>query len=176
MSHLLHSTFSRVRDYLTPANNTSNFTTTGQISPEEFVTAGDYLVQKFPTWSWGTVSDLKKQANYLPGDKQYLVLKWAPCHSRLGEEFVEWNPDDEGEEGEEEVPATKFGGRGGAESRLPAMMQDSDEEEDDKDGEIPDMEEDDDDAIVRRPARGSRVYASSLYSLLSPRIIFLMGY
>ena len=49
----LRSKLSSLREYLTPINHNSNFVTTGEISPEEFVKAGDYLVYKFPTWQWG---------------------------------------------------------------------------------------------------------------------------
>lgn len=41
-----------LREYITPVSHVSTFTTTGEITPEEFVQAGDYLVYKFPTWSW----------------------------------------------------------------------------------------------------------------------------
>lgn len=157
MSHLLHSTFSRVRDYLTPASNISNFAETGQISPEEFVTAGDYLVNKFPTWSWATTSDPKKRTSDLPADKQYLVLKHAPCHTRLEEGFSTWNPDEE----EDEVPVT---GAAPPEAKTTAPREAAEDSDDD---EIPDMDDDDDDddAVVRKPKGGSKAYVSSLAPL-----------
>lgn len=52
---MIRSTLSSLRDwreYLTPVNHVSSFKKTGEITPEEFITAGDYLVYKFPTWSW----------------------------------------------------------------------------------------------------------------------------
>jgi ubiquitin-like-conjugating enzyme ATG3 len=49
----LYSTFTNIREYITPvATGPSTFRETGQITVEEFVQAGDYLVNKFPTWSW----------------------------------------------------------------------------------------------------------------------------
>ncbi|EGV66160.1 E2-like enzyme [Yamadazyma tenuis] len=77
----IRSKLSSLRDYLTPINNTSNFTTTGEISPDEFVIAGDYLVYKFPTWEWSSAPS-KLQKSYLPPDKQYLITKHVPSHER----------------------------------------------------------------------------------------------
>lgn len=81
MSRALRSTFSSLREYLTPVSNTSSFQTTGEITPEEFVEAGDYLVTRFPTWSWAAASP-GKQRSFLPEDKQYLVTKHVPCQQR----------------------------------------------------------------------------------------------
>lgn len=150
---MLHSTLSRVRDYLTPASNISNFAETGQISPEEFVTAGDYLVNKFPTWSWVAVTDPKKRTNDLPPEKQYLVLRHAPCHSRLDEGFSSWNPDEEyDEEDGEGAGKTTAVGKGVVKEPVKAEQEDSDDE-------IPDMDDEDDeddDAVVRKPSGKTR--------------------
>jgi ubiquitin-like-conjugating enzyme ATG3 len=86
--NLLHSTWDRVRDTVVPISHTSSFRTTGQITPEEFVLAGDYLVNKFPTWSWADASPITKRAAYLPAGKQFLVTRGVPCHRRLGEQLV----------------------------------------------------------------------------------------
>jgi ubiquitin-like-conjugating enzyme ATG3 len=52
----LHSAFSNIREYITPApTGPSTFRETGNITTEEFIEAGDYLVHKFPTWSWYTL-------------------------------------------------------------------------------------------------------------------------
>lgn len=151
---MLHSTLSRVRDYLTPASNVSNFAETGQISPEEFVTAGDYLVNKFPTWSWVPVTDPKKRTNDLPADKQYLVLRHAPCHSRLDEGFSSWNPD---EEEDDEAGEPKGVSSAAASGAAPAAAPQAEVAED-SDDEIPDMDDEDDeddDAVVRKPSGGA---------------------
>lgn len=79
---MLRSTFSSLREYLTPVSHTSNFQNTGQLTPEEFVKAGDYLVYKFPTWSWSAASSKAKTRDFLPADKQYLVTKHVPCYER----------------------------------------------------------------------------------------------
>ncbi|CAG8589458.1 16833_t:CDS:2 [Acaulospora colombiana] len=47
---------------------------------EEFVVAGDFLVYKFPLWSWQK-GDAKPR-EHLPADKQYLLLQGAPCPRR----------------------------------------------------------------------------------------------
>uniref|UniRef100_A0A060TAF3 Autophagy-related protein 3 n=1 Tax=Blastobotrys adeninivorans TaxID=409370 RepID=A0A060TAF3_BLAAD len=81
---MLQSTLSSLREwreYLTPVSHVSSFKSTGQITPEEFVIAGDYLVNKFPTWTWASASP-SKQRDFLPADKQYLVTKHVPAHAQ----------------------------------------------------------------------------------------------
>jgi ubiquitin-like-conjugating enzyme ATG3 len=49
----LHSAFTNIREYITPVpSGPSTFKETGNITAEEFLQAGDYLVDKFPTWTW----------------------------------------------------------------------------------------------------------------------------
>ncbi|CUM66082.1 uncharacterized protein PRCAT00003736001 [Priceomyces carsonii] len=96
---MLRSKLSSLREYLTPINHNSNFSKTGEISPEEFVKAGDYLVYKFPTWQWsGCPKNLQK--SFLPEDKQYLVTKHVPSYQRASN-YVGAKADDEEEEEEE---------------------------------------------------------------------------
>lgn len=78
---LIRSKLSSLREYLTPINNTSNFEETGQISPDEFVNAGDFLTYKFPTWEWSSAPS-KLQKDYLPSDKQFLVTRHVPSYQR----------------------------------------------------------------------------------------------
>ncbi|CAX44342.1 autophagy-related E2-like conjugation enzyme, putative [Candida dubliniensis CD36] len=103
----LRSKLSSLREYLTPINHNSNFVTTGEISPEEFVKAGDYLVYKFPTWQWGTDCPKNLQKSFLPPDKQYLVTRHVPSYQRAsnyltGEDKKDGNPEEEDEEEDEE--------------------------------------------------------------------------
>lgn len=86
--NILHSTLSTWRDRLAPVSRTSTFRTTGQITPEEFVLAGDYLVYKFPTWSWADASTPSQRVSYLPPSKQFLVTRGVPCHRRLNDNFA----------------------------------------------------------------------------------------
>ena len=84
----LHSTLSTWRDRLAPVSRTSTFRNTGQITPEEFVLAGDYLVYKFPSWAWADASSPAKRVSYLPAGKQFLVTRGVPCHRRLNDDFA----------------------------------------------------------------------------------------
>ncbi|KAI9853765.1 MAG: E2-like enzyme, partial [Vezdaea acicularis] len=86
--NILHSTLSSWRDRLAPLSHTSTFRSTGQITPEEFLHAGDYLVYKFPTWSWADASSPAKRVTYLPPGKQFLVTRGVPCHRRLDDNFA----------------------------------------------------------------------------------------
>ncbi|WBW72351.1 autophagy associated protein Atg3 [Schizosaccharomyces osmophilus] len=72
MAQRLTSAFLNWREHITAASKSSNFETTGMISPDEFVLAGDYLVTKFPTWSWEYGDRIR---GFLPKDKQYLVTR-----------------------------------------------------------------------------------------------------
>ncbi|KAK6199590.1 autophagocytosis associated protein [Scheffersomyces amazonensis] len=80
----LRSRLSSLRDYITPINNTSNFSSTGEISPSEFVLACDYLISRFPTWYWGPCPENLKKG-FLPSDKQFLMTKHVPSHVRANE-------------------------------------------------------------------------------------------
>jgi ubiquitin-like-conjugating enzyme ATG3 len=79
--NILVQSFHSARDYLTPVLTTSQFIEKGQITPEEFVTAGDYLIRFSPSWAWtrGNTDCLK---TYLPPDKQFLTLRNIACRSR----------------------------------------------------------------------------------------------
>lgn len=99
---LIRSKLSSLREYLTPINNSSNFNTTGEISPDEFVKAGDYLVYRFPTWEWSSAPE-KLQKPYLPSDKQFLITKHVPSNQRaatyLGVDSNVDEPEEELEDG-----------------------------------------------------------------------------
>ncbi len=156
--------------FSTDANTNPPFST-GQITPEEFVLAGDFLVYKFPSWAWADASHPSKRANYLPDGKQFLVTRGVPCHRRLDENFageagtqedvvkggLEPSADGEGDEG--------WLRTGGGAKREDANVRDvrtldgsgivGEKEEEDEE-EIPDMEDEDDDeeAIIRDPKEG----------------------
>ncbi|RMZ81646.1 hypothetical protein DV737_g2384, partial [Chaetothyriales sp. CBS 132003] len=76
--NLLHSALDKVRDRYAPITKTSTFRASGQITPEEFLLAGDYLVYKFPSWSWSDASSAARRVNYLPEGKQFLVTRGVP--------------------------------------------------------------------------------------------------
>ena len=56
----------------------SSINRTGKITPDEFLKAGDYLVENFPSWKWckGVPG---KQKSCLPHDKQYLITRNISC-------------------------------------------------------------------------------------------------
>jgi ubiquitin-like-conjugating enzyme ATG3 len=168
--NLIHQTWSTWRDWITPVSHTSTFRTTGKITPEEFVLAGDYLVYKFPSWSWADASTPAQRVPYLPPGKQYLVTRGVPCHRRLNDNFAGDVQDDviiqdmlrggSGAGGDDDDGWLRTGG-GREFADQEAKMKDvrtvdeagniSEQEEEE---EIPDMEDEDDDeeAIIRDPA------------------------
>lgn len=158
-----YSTLSSLREYLSAPSHTSTFTSTGQITPEEFVDAGDYLVYKFPTWCWQPAAP-GKGVNYLPEDKQFLKLRHAPCHSRLDDSFSPWNPGEavEGEdEWEDNTPSRDSEPSTSAKVKT---VDDKGVEEEEDDEEIPDMdddEEDDDEAIIKESSKGKSADAKA---------------
>lgn len=79
---MLRSTLSSWREYLTPVSHKSTFLTTGNITPEEFQQAGDYLCHMFPTWKWNEPSKDIGYRDFLPKDKQFLVTRKVPCNER----------------------------------------------------------------------------------------------
>lgn len=152
----------------------NDISSTGQITPEEFVLAGDFLVYKFPSWAWSDASHPSKRASYLPPEKQFLVTRGVPCHRRLDENFAGDTGDTviQDPEGGDGWLQTGGSGAGGAkrgdkssEKGDQDMTRDvrtldgsgnvGEKSEDDED-EIPDMEDDEDDeeAIIRDPKEG----------------------
>lgn len=73
----------KAREWATPTLKNSAFLSRGVLTPEEFVRAGDELVFKCPTWSWGTVGDPKYAVSHLPADKQFLITRNVPCTMRV---------------------------------------------------------------------------------------------
>lgn len=196
--NLLYSTVNSLRDKYTPPSNISTFRKTGEITPEEFVAAGDYLVFKFPSWSWADADPISKRAKHLPPGKQFLVTRHVPCHRRLNDDFA-------GDAGHEEalVEGTRGSSNddddgwlrtGGLTSSQPLKMREvrtvddagnvGDREVVDDDDDIPDMEdEDDDEAIIREVETdgknsGRRTY--TLYIMYSPYYstprLYMSGY
>ncbi|KAI9779916.1 MAG: E2-like enzyme [Geoglossum umbratile] len=170
--NVLHSTLSSLRERWAPISHTSTFRATGQITPEEFVLAGDYLVYKFPTWSWSDASHPSKRVAHLPPGKQFLVTRGVPCHRRLDENFAGDAGTDEtmvqdgfaaGEGGEGDDGWLRTGGLAASQEAKVRDVRTVDEsgnvgeKEDEEDDDIPDMEdeEDDEEAIIRDPKGGA---------------------
>jgi ubiquitin-like-conjugating enzyme ATG3 len=198
----IHSALDRVREWA-PVSHTSTFRQNGQITPEEFVAAGDYLVYKFPTWSWADASPPSKRLSYLPEGKQFLVTRGVPCHRRLDDNFAGDAGHDEtmvgdGEDfkgegthspGDDEDGWLRTGGLAASQEARARDVRTVDEhgnmgEREEDEDEIPDMEdEEDDEAIIPdSKADGSdssrRTY--TLYIAYAPYYrtprIYLSGY
>lgn len=167
----IYSFVNKLRDTYTPVSNTSTFRKTGQITPDEFLAAGDYLVFKFPTWSWADADTPSRRAGYLPPGKQFLVTRNVPCHRRLDADFA-------GDAGHEEAlvhDGDDFRGTtggdedgwlrtGGLSSSQPLKVREIRTVDDagnvgegqvvEDDDDIPDMEDEDDDEAIIRDAEG----------------------
>lgn len=161
-----------LRDKYAPVTTVSTFRKTGEITPEEFVAAGDYLVFKFPTWSWADAEPASLRAPHLPPGKQFLVTRNVPCHRRLDADFA-------GDAGHEEAivkDGDDFGGgaggdedgwlrTGGLSSSQPLKVREIRTVDDagnvgdgqvvEDDDDIPDMEDEDDDEAIIHDAQGS---------------------
>lgn len=169
--NFLHSALDKLRDNYAPLATQSTFRQTGQITPEEFLLAGDFLVYKFPSWSWADASTLAQRVAHFPPGKQYLVTRGVPCRRRLDDNFAGNAGADElmvGDgEGFQGVDGAddgwlRTGGLGAANQGPEARVGDVrtvDEatgevgEQVEEEEEIPDMEdeEDDEEAIIRDP-------------------------
>lgn len=190
----IHSALDKVRDRYAPISHTSTFRETGQLTPEEFILAGDFLVYKFPSWSWSDASHPSKRVSYLPPEKQFLVTRGVPCHRRLEEGYKtaegEQNIQGEDDDGEEGWLAT--GGHGKVEpSERDVRTLDGSgnlhaSEHEDQEEEIPDIEdeEDDSEAIIRdntnaastkTPLRTYTLYITYTPYYRTPRF-YLSGY
>lgn len=167
----LYSIVNKLRDTYTPVSNTSTFRKTGQITPEEFLAAGDYLVFKFPTWSWADADPSSKRVSYLPAGKQFLVTRNVPCHRRLDADFagdagheealVNDGDDFQGQKGGDEDGWLRTGGLSSSQPLKVKEIRTVDDAgnvgdgqvvEDDDD--IPDMEDEDDDEAIIRDVEG----------------------
>ena len=51
------------------------FLKTGNLSLREFIKAGDELISTCKSWKWQYASKYDYENNYLPKDKQYLLLE-----------------------------------------------------------------------------------------------------
>jgi ubiquitin-like-conjugating enzyme ATG3 len=176
MQNLIHTLIDPLRDRFAPLSHQSTFRTTGQITPEEFQAAGDFLVYRFPSWSWADAATPDRRVPHFPPGKQYLVTRGVPCRRRVKAGFI---GDGDGEDqlvrdmlqgsGEEDDGWLKAGGSGNggdisksAELRMKDVRSLEDdgrlgERVEDDEEEIPDMEDEEDDdeeAIIRDTKTG----------------------
>ncbi|CAM8992183.1 unnamed protein product [Rhodiola kirilowii] len=105
LSQKLHEAFKGTVERITGPRTVSAFKEKGVLSVTEFVTAGDNLVSKCPTWSW-EAGEPSKRKPYLPAEKQFLITRNVPCLRRAasveedyeaaGGEVLLDNEDDDG--------------------------------------------------------------------------------
>ncbi|CAM8978971.1 unnamed protein product [Rhodiola kirilowii] len=105
LSQKLHEAFKGTVERITGPRTVSAFKEKGVLSVTEYVTAGDNLVSKCPTWSWES-GEPSKRKPYLPADKQFLITRNVPCLRRAasveedyeaaGGEVLLDNEDDDG--------------------------------------------------------------------------------
>lgn len=171
--NFIHSLGDKLREFA-PVSHTSTFRENGQITPDEFVAAGDYLVYKFPTWSWADASPVSKRLSYLPAGKQFLVTRGVPCLRRLDDNFAGDAGQDEtmvgdGDDfrsgghvaGDDEDGWLRTGALAASQEARARDVRTVDEngvmgEREDEEDDIPDMEdeEDDEQAIIRDDSKG----------------------
>ena len=174
MQNLIHTFIDPLRDRFAPLNHKSDFRQTGQITPEEFQLAGDFLVHRFPSWAWSDAATPDKRVTYFPPGKQYLVTRGVPCKRRIKAEDFAGAADGEdqivrdmlkgpgGEAGDEDDGWLKAGGDGkdaGKGSEYDIRTVDDAGEVGDKvedEEEIPDMDDEDDDEAIIRDHSGSK--------------------
>ena len=72
----------KLAERFTPVLKESKFRETGFLTPDEFVAAGDFLTGHCPTWKWAPVPNPKACKDYLPKDRQFLLIKNVPCSKR----------------------------------------------------------------------------------------------
>lgn len=180
--NLLYSTVNTIRDKYAPVSHKSTFRKNGEITPDEFVAAGDYLVFKFPTWQWGSADSDSKRVTHLPADKQFLVTRNVPCERRMDDDFagdagheeaiVNDGVDFRSKSGDDDDGWLRTGGLSSSQPLKAREVRTVDdagnvadiEEEDD----IPDMDEedeDDDEAIIRDADANKRAAARRTYNI-----------
>ena len=73
VKHSVHTVFKGAAESVMTTRTTSAFVEKGVVTPEEFVVAGDFLVQQCPTWAW-QAGDPKRAKPFLPEDKQLSLI------------------------------------------------------------------------------------------------------
>lgn len=80
--NFLFEKYKNIAEKVLPTLKANNFLKTGMLTPKEFVEAGDFLIYRFGSFKWDTNNFKKsKKFNYLPKNKQCLVLRNVPCNN-----------------------------------------------------------------------------------------------
>jgi len=157
----VYENYKKLFNTLHGVKTVSNFQQTGTLTPQEFVEAGDALVQKIPVWEWCG----GEGAPHLPPEKKYLVLRGASCFERAPDQ-----DEKEEEQVDEEGWVTTHVGYvqkpKAAEGPKKEINWDDDDEDEDAAA---------DDGIVERKCRVYNVYLTYDVYYQTPRV-YLMGY
>lgn len=181
---MIRSTLSSWREYLTPVSHKSTFLSTGQITPEEFVQAGDYLCHMFPTWVWNECTDDISYRDFLPKDKQFLISRKVPSNERA-QQLVSVNDKEteffvrDSEQNKNEEEGWLVEGNSHAESSDKNFTQHASSGIDDIDEMMKDMEIQGNDDIVALPVNeGERFYDLFITYSTSYRVpkIYMVGF
>lgn len=79
----VHSTYKQAAETIIPILKESQFEEKGVLTPDEFVSAGEQLIFKCPTWSWHAGD--KGKCDFLPDENQFLITRQVPCPKRVAE-------------------------------------------------------------------------------------------
>ena len=82
LSNQVHTIAESMRERTASKKITSDFRTTGKLTPEEFIRGGDELVHKYRFWEWGADLTDAEPKDGLQRNKQYLVQRDARCSRR----------------------------------------------------------------------------------------------
>jgi len=80
----LHQTYKKAAESVMSTLEVSQFEDSGVLTPEEFILAGDNLLEKCPTWAWNQAAS-GHAFDFLPEDKQFLITRQVPCPRRCQE-------------------------------------------------------------------------------------------
>lgn len=81
LSQKFHGAWKDTVERMTGPRTVSAFKEKGVLTVNEFISAGDNLVSKCPTWSWES-GEPSKRKSYLPPEKQFLITRNVPCLRR----------------------------------------------------------------------------------------------
>ena len=160
LGHKLFVAYQNVASSMKSPLKESVFYKEGKLTPEEFLSAGDFLTSKCPTWKWCGAA--KNTNPCLPPDKQYLKTT-VPCAERASD-YEKSNQTKEQEVGDGWLEADlEKGGKSTGETGKPEKkVMDLDDDDDDDKGasKIPekaapkkvlDLDDDDDEEEVKKP-------------------------
>eukprot|EP01061_Rhynchopus_euleeides_P029058 TRINITY_DN4745_c0_g1_i1.p2 TRINITY_DN4745_c0_g1~~TRINITY_DN4745_c0_g1_i1.p2 ORF type:complete len:343 (+),score=127.13 TRINITY_DN4745_c0_g1_i1:132-1031(+) len=146
MTATVYKAWTNVYSSIVSPITSTRFMEKGQLTPEEFVAAGDKLVAKCPNWKWMACEDGQEAIHkQMPRDKRYLVMAGARCEKRASDLTQDAGGEEETEDGWTTTHVDhKVAGMDDALEMEDAKPSKPDEQEDIDEDDIPDMDMDDD--------------------------------